>query len=94
MDDEKKLVVSTPMGDLIAYPSCDPDNPGIHIELKKPGIDFTLNLTTVECQISGDDEFPDRMITHVWGHALNEDTTHDITHESIGPYFDGAEMQS
>lgn len=77
-----RLKVKTPMGTLIAYPSTDPNNPGIFIDLKRKGTDCLLNLAGTECQI---DE--NKLVSHVWGDASHEDTTHDVTHENVDAYF-------
>ena len=82
---QQRLEVHVPEGQLVAYPSEDPDYPGIHVELKKNGIPYMLNLATVEYNMDRSD-----YITHVWGDALKEDTTHEIHHTHVSEYFDEA----
>lgn len=79
----ERLEVPVPEGKLIAYSSGDPDYPGIHVKLKKNGIPYALNLATVEYDVDDDCH-----ITHVWGDASMEDTTHDIYHTHVSDYFD------
>ena len=45
---QQRLEICVPEGQLVVYPSGDPDYPGVHIELKKDDIPYMLNLTTVE----------------------------------------------
>lgn len=80
---QQRLEVRVPDGQLVVYPSGDPDYPGVHIELKKDDIPYMLNLTTVEYNMDRSD-----YITHVWGDALKEDTTHEIYHTHVSEYFD------
>lgn len=80
---QQRLEVRVPEGELVVYPSGDPDYPGVHIELKKNDIPYMLNLTTVEYNKDKSD-----YITHVWGDALKEDTTHEIHHTHVSEYFD------
>ena len=88
MSRKNTLEVSTPAGTLIAYASMDPQNPGIFIDLKRDDVDFQLNLAGTECLISEDNESECRLVSHVWGDGIQEDTTYDITHDHIDEYFD------
>lgn len=83
------LEVKTPMGTLVAYASTDPQNPGIFIDLKNDDVDYQLNLVGTECQISEEDAAECRMVSHIWGDGIKEDTTHDIEHVHIEDYFSG-----
>lgn len=87
MDDNQKLTIETRMGTLIAYPSGDPNNPGIFIDLIRPGVPYRLNLSGTECRQGPEMDDP-VLTTHAWGMADQEDTTHDIDHEGIDAYFD------
>ena len=54
MEEEKKeFTVDTPMGTIVAYASTDPLNPGIFMDLRREGYDFSLNLACIECNIDG-----------------------------------------
>lgn len=80
---KEELRVDVPDGQIVAYPSNDPDYPGIHIERAKDGYSYMLNLTTVEYKVE-----EKQWVTHVWGNAQKEDTTHDIVHKNESSYFD------
>ena len=85
---KKTLEIETPLGTLVAYLNdLDPDNPGICIDLKKPGIDYTLNLAVVEASTDEIDGST-RLVTHVWSDGMQEDTTYDITHRRFNQYFE------
>lgn len=86
MEAENELRVSIPGGTLVAYPSIDPNNPGIFIDFEKDGDDCALNLSGTECQIDEDGKTC-RLVTHVWGNGTQEDTTHDVEHENVQAYF-------
>lgn len=78
----EKLWVQVPDGHIVAYPSNDPENPGIHIERTKDGKSYALNLATTEYNVE-----EGQWITHVWGNGTKEDTTHDLVHENGEEYF-------
>lgn len=80
---KEELRVDVPDGQIVAYPTNDPDYPGIHIERVKDGHSYMLNLATTEYKAE-----EKRWVTHVWGDAKKEDTTHDIVHENESSYFD------
>lgn len=80
---DNMLKVKTPMGTLIAYPSTDPMNPGIFIDLKREGHDADLNLSGTECQIDEDRPERTQLVSHIWGSGSHEDTTHDVTHDHV-----------
>lgn len=79
------MEIKTTIGNIVVTESIDPNNPGVYIDLKKTGADYALNLAVVECQCREDG--PARLVTHVWGDASQEDTTHDIEHRNIEAYF-------
>lgn len=81
--DPYPIRVRTPLGDLVAYPSIDPRNPGIFIDLDR-GDGTLLNLSGTECNIPEDgDPSTSALVTHVWGDAMQEDTTTDETHVRV-----------
>lgn len=84
---EDKLEIKTPMGVLVVYPSNDPLYPGVYVDLRQPNGTTTLNLATVECQLSENGDVPPKLVTHVWGDAQQEDSTHDIDHQNIPNSF-------
>lgn len=76
--------VETPLGLICATPCSDKDNPGLWIELYRPGEDAGMSLALVEYY--GEDK---EIVTRVWGNAQSEDYTDKITHKHVDEYFSG-----
>lgn len=79
------MEIKTPIGSIIITESIDQNNPGVYVDLKKDGIDYTLNLAVIECQCR--ENGPARLVTHVWSDAAQEDPTHDVEHRNVEAYF-------
>lgn len=76
---EYPIRVKTPLGDLVAYPSVDPHNPGIFIGLDRGGA--MLSLSGTECRLpAGGLPGGAAIVTRVWGDAMREDPTTDERH--------------
>ena len=89
MEEEKKeFTVDTPMGTIVAYASTDPLNPGIFVDLRREGYDFSLNLACIECNIDEDTKEPEALKLHAWTDAGQEDATVRARFENIDGYFD------
>lgn len=89
-DEPRVMEVTTPLGVIRVTESIDPLNPGVYVELARPDRRaYALNLACVECQIPEDDESGEtpRLVTHVWGDADAEDSTHDVAHANVDAYF-------
>ena len=80
------LRVETPLGAIIARPSNDSNYPGIWIDLRRPDSDDDMSLALVECAPTGLESAPE-LVTHVWGDALQEDSTKRIVHTNVEEYF-------
>lgn len=80
------LRVETPLGAIIARPSCDSNYPGIWIDLRRPDVDSDMSVALVECMPAENERGPE-LVTHVWGDAAQEDQTARIVHEGIEDYF-------
>lgn len=81
--------VETPLGALIARPSyCEPDYPGIYVDIRRPDADQDLALALVEFTATEGD-LPDtgHIITRVYGDALDDEYTDRVVHEKIEDYF-------
>ena len=78
--------VETPLGAIIAKPSCDSSYPGIWIDLRQPDVDSDMSVALVECTPDEGGRGPE-LVTHVWGDAAQEDQTARIVHEGIEDYF-------
>lgn len=78
-ENSEKLVVHTPYGDLVAYPSIDLEHPGIYIDLVAPGTNAGISIASVEYS----DENRDGISTKVWKDALSEDYTDKLEHKHV-----------
>ena len=83
------IVVETPLGNLIAYPSGDPDYPGIWIDLRRKGCDINCGLTLVEVTKTEADlsDEESHVITRVWENAMEAEYADRIVHREIEEYF-------
>ena len=80
------LRVETPLGAIIARPSNDRSYPGIWLDLRRPDVDCDMSVALVECTPEFCGQGPE-LVTHVWGDALQEDSTKRIVHENVEEYF-------
>lgn len=89
---KRSQCIETPLGNLIARPSCDPAYPGVWIDLSRPGVDQSKPIALVEFTQTESDlpAGEGHIITRVWGR--NEDEYSDrIVHAGIDQFFDGVE---
>ncbi len=81
--------VETPLGAIIVRAECDPEHPGVWIDLRRPDADQDMPLAIVE--FSADDtDFPDgdrNIITRVWGDSRAAGYTDRVVHKNIEEYF-------
>lgn len=85
MTKDEKLLIKTPIGTLVAYPSNgDDDRPGIFIDLRRPGFGVDAPLALIECDATGDKP---ELTTRVWGDVNCEGNVDCITHGGIGAFF-------
>lgn len=75
-----RLSIKTPLGDIVAEPSADPDNPGVWVSLHRDGEDYEPQLALVEYTADEGDQEEPALITRVWGDAQREDYTDKIVH--------------
>lgn len=86
-----RLVVNTPLGQLVAYPSMDPMHPGIYIDLKRDGYECMAPTAMVE--YTADDsredgsDAPPSIVCRVWGDAMQEDYTYAAACVNLDEYF-------
>lgn len=79
---DKKLLVHTPQGRLVAYASSDPYNPGIYIDLEVNDVEYPVALVEYT-ETEGDFEEEGHIITRVWRDILKEDYTDRVVHEGL-----------
>lgn len=83
----RELTVDTPMGTLVAYPSTDSQNPGVFVDLWRPGTGCALNLAAVECSIDEGEHGSPSLKLHAWGDGGKEDATLHTAFQNIDAYF-------
>ena len=86
-----RLIVNTPLGQLVAYPSTDPAHPGIYIDLKRDGFECMAPTAMVEYTAddtgeNGHDLMPS-IVCRVWGDAMQEDYTYAAACAHLDEYF-------
>lgn len=88
---KESIRVQTPEGILYAYPSNDPEYPGIYIDLHKEGYRVDAPLALVEYSETERMPFPpksDGVLTcKVWNHVAKEDPSDPIIFEDIDIFF-------
>jgi len=75
-----RIFVKTPLGDIVAEPSTDSDNPGIWISLHQLGEDYKPTLALVEYTKDEVDTDSPTIITRVWQNAHDDEYTTRIIH--------------
>lgn len=81
---DQKLCVEIPMGTLIAYSSCDPEYPGIYIDLQREGFEEDSPLALVEyTETEADLEPQGHIISRIWGNVSKEDYSNRIVHKGF-----------
>lgn len=81
--EKERIEVKTPLGTIIAYPSADPENPGVYVDFVRPSDGAHISMANIECQL-GASAGP-KFVAHVWGDGNQEDSTHDIGYENMPP---------
>ena len=79
---DKRLLVLTSQGVLVAYASSDPNNPGIYIDLKINDVEYPVALVEYT-EMEGVLEKEGHIITRVWRDILKEGYTDRIVHEGF-----------
>ena len=72
---DKRLLVHTSQGVLVAYASSDPNNPGIYIDLKINDVEYPVALVEYT-EMEGVLEKEGHIITRVWRDILKEGLIH------------------
>lgn len=84
--DNSEIRVNTPVGTLIARPSCDSYYPGIWIDLYRSDAECDMGVALIECPYAKEGQERE-LVTRVWGDGLEEDYTDKIVHENVDEYF-------
>lgn len=79
---DKRLLVHTSQGVLVAYASSAPNNPGIYIDLKINDVEYPVALVEYT-EMEGVLEKEGHIITRVWRDILKEGYTDRIVHEGF-----------
>ena len=85
-DKSEEVRVHTPEGDLVAYYSNDPNNPGIWVDIEKDGSGTALAL--VEYSSTESDLEGGNLISRVYGNGLLDEYTNRVIHSNVDEYFD------
>jgi len=78
-----RMSVKTPLGDIVAEPSTDPENPGIWVWLHQPEKDYEPALALVEYTKDEADRRRPALITRVWGDAEQDEYTDRVVHTGL-----------
>lgn len=78
-----RMSVKTPLGDIVAEPSTDPENPGIWVSLHQPEKDYEPALALVEYTKDEADRRRPALITRVWGDAEQDEYTDRVVHTGL-----------
>lgn len=79
-----RLSAKTPLGDIVAEASTDPENPGIWISLQRPGEEYDPTLALVEyTKDEADNQGRSALITRVWGNVERDEYTDRIVHSRL-----------
>ncbi len=81
---KKRLMVKTPLGEIVAEASTDPDNPGVWVSLYQFIEDRMLRLALVEYTADEADVDGHAIITRIWQNAKADEYTNRIIHEGFG----------
>lgn len=80
---EQQVTVKTELGNLVAYPSVDPNHPGIYINLKHGQGDGIMLTMTELCRDEADLSEGPHIITRVWDDWKEEEYSNRIVHKGI-----------
>lgn len=83
------LTIETPLGTIVVAKAVDPNHPGVYIDLKRPGCEVDMPLAMVEFDHEESDlpEGQARIISRIWGDAMQEDYTVRVVHENVEKFF-------
>lgn len=86
---QQSITVKTELGDLTAYPSTDPNHPGIYIDLKRDGEcqGAPIAMTEFSCDEADLEEGAAHIITRIWDNCAKEDYSTRVVHKGIEEYF-------
>lgn len=81
--------VETPLGAIIVKPATDPEYPGVYIDLRRSDFDQDMPLALIECCRDEENSESDkeRIITRVWGNAMEDEYTARVVHENVEEFF-------
>lgn len=84
----EEMTVKTPLGTLVVRASTDPHNPGVYIDLCRPGCDCDAPVAMVEVtQSEADLDGKPALITRVWDDVNEEEYRTRVLHTGIEEYF-------
>lgn len=78
-----RLSVKTPLGDIVAEASTDPDNPGVWVSLHQDGEDYEPTLALVEYTADEGDMSKSALITRVWRDTEQDEYTDRVVHTGL-----------
>lgn len=86
------LCVETKLGTLVAYPSKDPEHPGIYIDLKRKGRPYIAPISLVEYTDNDSNMETGNgcsavIISRTWGNATAEEYTDKVPVQNIEEFF-------
>lgn len=82
-----ELVAATRLGEIVVTKTVDPEHPGVWIDLRQPGDDFSAPLCLVEYAADEVDASQPCIISRVWGDAMKEDYDTRVVHENVERFF-------
>lgn len=87
-EESNRITVSTPLGTLDVYKSCDDAHPGVYIDLLRESLDGDSTAPLAMVEFSGDEDREPNpvIITRVWDDVRNENG-HKIVHRGIDKFF-------
>ncbi len=86
--EDEKLCVDTELGQLTAYLGCNPDYPGIYIDVKRGSTEAPVILVEyTETEHTPSGTLPPCIISRIWGDTTNEDYTDAAVSENLDAFF-------
>lgn len=84
----KEMTVKTPLGTLVVKESTDSENPGVYIDLRRPGCNCDAPVAMVEVtKDEADLNIGQALITRVWDNVNEEEYRTRVVHTGIEEYF-------
>lgn len=89
---EVVMRVKTKLGTLIAYPSTDPEHPGIYIDLQREECRYDAPIVLVEytnddASIMIGEDIPASIVSRAWGNAMSEEFTDAVYVRNLEEFF-------